>query len=170
MPFIIRFRLICAGQTAHVCVCGWYVWQVCVCVLCVCGVCAAWRQMLKTKPQQAQRSRRLIKMCSQLQRALRRAVGVPRGVVCGIKVPQCAQARKWKGKGATEAKRPQQNGRAVGQLASRKTDVRGGKRRGKGWHNKRFACLAVPEILTHAHTCSCTCTNLHVRCMQKWNK
>lgn len=87
----------CRPDSARVCVGGMCGMSVCVCyvcVLCVCGVCAAWRQMLKTKPQQAQRSRRLIKMCSQLQRALRRAVGVPRGVVCGIKVPQCAQARK----------------------------------------------------------------------------
>lgn len=168
MPFIIRFRLICVGQTAHMCVC---VYGVYVCVFVgVCGVCAAWRQMLKTKPQQAQRSRRLIKMCSQLQRALRWAVvgvGVPRGVACGIKVPQCDRARKLKGKEATEAKRPQQNGRAVGQLASRKTAVggRGGTTKGL----RVSQCQKYTHTCTHAHThtYTCTCINLHVRYMQK---
>lgn len=161
----------CRPDSARVCVC---VRRVCVCVCrCVwrvCGMAANVKNQTTASPAKPTANQNV------QPAAKSTAVG---GSGCGRATwggmwhkgaTQCARARKWKGKEGTEAKRPQQNGRAVGQLASRKTAVggRGGTTKGL----RVSQCQKYTYTCTHAHThtYTCTCTNLHVRYMQKWNK
>lgn len=141
----------CRPDSARVWVC---VCAACMCVWRVCGMAANVKNQTTASPTQPTANQNVQPAAKSTAVV---GVGVPRGVACGIKVPQCARARKWKGKEGTEAKRPQQNGRAVGQLASRKTVVGVG-----GSQQKVCVSRSARNTDTHVHTCTHTYILLHV--------